>query len=263
MTPHAPFDAERPNIARVYDYLLGGSHNFEADRIAAAEFIARWPEAPQTMRMKRVFLGRTIRYLAQSSIHQFLDIGSGIPTMGNVHEVRQYAPGARGVYADNDEVAVLHSRAILAGHDDAVAIQADLRVPAHILSHPELRATLELSQPVALLLVAVLHFLPDTDDPASVVKRLRHPLASGSYLLVSHGPNDCQDQGVAEAVGPYSQTTAPFQPRSDAGVAAFFDAFALADLGLVRVSQWWPDQAEHPGGASGQIAAYGGAGCRQ
>jgi SAM-dependent methyltransferase len=261
MTLHAPFDAERPNIARVYDYLLGGSHNFEPDRVAATEFLARWPDAAQTMRLNRAFLGRAVRYLAQTGIRQFLDIGSGIPTMGNVHEVAQrHAAGARVVYVDFDEVAVLHSRAILAGNDNAVAVQADLRCPQDILTHPELRATLDLSRPVGLLLVAVLHFLPDAEDPAGLVRRLRDALAPGSYLVVSHGTTDGQGQDVAEAIGRYNQTTAPFQPRSYAEVLAFLDGLTLVDPGLVRVPLWQPeDFTEDPG----QVAAYGGVGCKR
>src|SRR5215471_18391342 len=146
-------DADGPNIARVYDYLLGGSHNFAADRASAAEFLARWPDARETMIANREFLGRAVRFLAgQAGIRQFLDVGSGIPTMGNVHAIaQQAASGARVVYVDIDEVAVLHSRAILDGNDHAIAIQADLRNPLAILDNPELRDLLDLSQPTALL----------------------------------------------------------------------------------------------------------------
>ena len=130
-TPAGSQAADGPSIARVYDYLLGGSHNFDADKVAAAEFLARWPDARQTMAANRAFLGRAVRYLArEAGIRQFLDVGSGIPTMGNVHAIaQQTAPGARVVYVNIDEVAVLHSRAILAGNDQAIAIQADLRAP--------------------------------------------------------------------------------------------------------------------------------------
>ena len=156
--PSADQQADGPNIARVYDYLLGGSHNFDADRVAAAQFLARWADARQTMAANRAFLGRAVRFLAQEGIRQFLDVGSGIPTMDNVHAIAQlHAPDARVVYADIDEVAVLHSRAILAGNEQASAIHADLRSPQAILAHPEVNRLLDLSQPVALLLVAILH----------------------------------------------------------------------------------------------------------
>lgn len=249
------------NIARVYDYLLGGSHNFPADRAAAEDFCARWPEAPATMRANRAFLGRAVRYLAgQAGIRQFLDIGSGIPTMGNVHEIAQdIAPGSRIAYVDCDEVAVLHSRAILAGNQDAIAIQANLRAPREILDHPALSTFLDLSQPVALLLVAVLHFFPDGEDPASLVAVLRGALAPGSYLVISHGTTDVQPQHVADAMAHYDQTTAPFQPRGYPDVLRFFGGYDLIEPGLVHVPLWRPDTPEDADRPE-QAAAYGGVG---
>ena len=257
--------AEGPSIARVYDYLLGGSHNFAADQEAAGEFLARWPDAPVTMRANRAFLGRAVRYLAgQAGIRQFLDIGSGIPTMGNVHEIaQQAAPGARVVYVDNEEVAVLHSRAILACNEDAIVIQADLRRPREILGSPQLRDLLDLSQPVALLLVAVLHFFPDSDEPAALVTELRDALAAGSFVVISHGTTDGQAPNVAEAMGHYNQTTAPFQPRGYAEVRAFFDGLDMVDPGLVPVPLWRPGQPGETGDDPRQIAAYGGVGCKR
>ena len=264
MTIPAGRQAEGPSIARVYDYLLGGSHNFAADQEAAGEFLARWPDARETMRSNRAFLGRAVRYLAgQAGIRQFLDIGSGIPTMGNVHEIaQQTAPDARVAYVDNEEVAVLHSRAILARNQNATAIQADLRRPREILRSPQLRDLLDLSRPVALLLVAVLHFFPDSDEPAALVAELREALAPGSYVVISHGTTDGQAPGVAEAMGHYNQTTAPFQPRSHAEVMAFFDGLEIIDPGLVPVPQWRPDP-QQAGDPPGRIAAYGGVGRRQ
>ncbi len=261
-TPAGQQEADGPNIARVYDYLLGGSHNFIPDRESAEELLARWPDARETMIANRAFLGRAVRYLAgQAGIRQFLDVGSGIPTMDNVHAIaQQAAPDARVVYVDVDEVAVLHSRAILAANDRATAIQADLRSPQAILDHPGLHDLLDLSQPTALLLVAILHFLPGSPDaPASLVAQLRDALAPGSYLVISHGTTDGQPAHVAEAMEHYAQTTADFQPRSHAGVLRFFDGLELIDPGLVPVAQWRPDDARDAGHA-GRIAAYGGAG---
>ena len=264
MTVPAGQQTEGPSIARVYDYLLGGSHNFAADQEAAAEFLDRWPDAGETMRSNRAFLGRAVRYLAvPAGIRQFLDIGSGIPTMGNVHEIaQQAAPDARVAYIDNEEVAVLHSRAILASNQNAIAIQADLRCPGEILGSPQLRDLLDLSRPVALLLVAVLHFLPDSDQPATLVAELLDALAPGSYMVISHGTTDGQAAHVAEAMGHYNQTTAPFQPRNRAGVMAFFDGLEMIDPGLVPVPRWRPD-LQQAGGPPGRIAAYGGVGRRQ
>jgi SAM-dependent methyltransferase len=253
--------ADGPSIACVYDYLLGGSHNFAADQAAAGELLARWPGAPVTMRANRAFLGRAVRYLAgHAGIRQFLDVGSGIPTMGNVHEIaQQAAPGARVAYVDNDAVAVQHSRAILAQNDSAIAIQADLRRPREILGSPHLRDLLDLSRPAALLLVAILHFVPDSGDPAGLVAELRDALAPGSYVVISHGTTDGQGPSVAAAMGHYNQTTAPFQPRGHAAVMAFFDGLELIDPGLVRVPSWRPGQG-HNAGDDGQVAAYGGVG---
>jgi len=253
------------NIARVYDYLLGGSHNFPADQAAAEDFRARWPEAPATMRANRAFLGRAVRYLAeQAGVRQFLDIGSGIPTMGNVHEIAQdIVPGSRIAYVDNDEVAVLHSRAILAGNHDAIAVQADLRAPREILDHPALSVFLDLSQPVALLLVAVLHFFPDEEDPASLVAVLCDALAPGSYLVISHGTTDAQPRHVADAMAHYDQTTAaPFEPRSYPDVLRFFDGYDLIEPGLVHVPLWRPGNPEDAD-LPEQAAAYGGVGHKQ
>jgi SAM-dependent methyltransferase len=256
--------ADGPSIARVYDYLLGGAHNFAADQEAARQLLVRWPDAPVTMRANRAFLGRAVRYLAsQAGIRQFLDIGSGIPTMGNVHEIAQHAaPDARVAYIDNEEVAVLHSRAILASNHNAIAIQADLCRPAEILGNPQLRELLDLSQPVALLLVAVLHFFPDSEAPATLVAELRAALAPGSYVVISHGTTDGQAPHVAEAMGHYNQTTASFQPRGYAAVLAFFDGLDLVDPGLVHVPLWRPDQGQDTRDDK-PVAAYGGVGYKR
>ena len=257
-------EPDGPNIARVYDYLLGGSHNFPADRAAAEEFCARWPDGPATLRANRTFLGRAVRYLAgQAGIRQFLDVGSGIPTMGNVHEIAQdVSPGVRIAYVDSAEVAVRHSRAILAGNQDAVAIQADLRAPREILDHPAVSALLDLSQPVALLLVAVLHFFPDEEDPASLVAVLRDALAPGSYLVISHATTDAQPRHVADAMGHFDQTAAPFRPRSYPDVLRFFGGYDLIEPGLVHLSRWRPDTPEGAVQAE-PAAAYGGVGRKQ
>jgi hypothetical protein len=263
-TAAASPEADGPNIARVYDYLLGGSHNFAADRASAEEFLGRWPDARETMRVNRAFLGRAVRYLAGSvGLCQFLDIGSGIPTMGNVHEIAQQAyPAARIVYADIDPVAVLHSQAILARNPGAIAIQADLRQPRGILDQPELRRTLDLSQPVGLLLVAVLHFFPDAGEPAALVAGLRDALAPGSYVVISHATTDGQPAHVAEAMDLYARTTAPFEPRSHAGILRFFDGFDLVEPGLVRAPLWRPDGPAGNGEGPEQAAVYGGVGCK-
>jgi SAM-dependent methyltransferase len=184
--------------------------------------------------------------------------------MGNVHEIaEQAAQDARVVYVDNDAVAVQHSRAILARNDKAIAVQADLRRPPEILDSPQLRDLLDLSQPVALLLVAILHFFPDSDEPAALVAGLLDALAPGSYVVISHGTTDGQAANVAEAMGHYNQTTAPFQPRSRAAIRAFFGDLELVDPGLVLVPRWRPGQGAATQDDPGQVAAYGGVGFKR
>ena len=253
-------DPGQANPARVYDLLLGGSHHFTADRALAAEVRAAWPEAAQTMRANRAFLGRAVRYLAaEAGIRQFLDIGSGLPTMGNVHDVaQQVAPGARVVYVDNDPVAVQHSRAVLAGTGNAVAIEADLRRPGEILAHAELCDLLDLTRPVGLLLVAVLHFLPDAQDPATPVAWLRGQLPAGSYLVISHATSDRQGAEVTSAGQIYARAMPSFQLRSHAEILGFFGGFDLVDPGLVFISGWRPDTRKSTQKNAGMVAGYGG-----
>jgi S-adenosyl methyltransferase len=176
-------DASMPNFARVYDYLLGGKDNFPVDRATAEQALAVAPELRVMARENRAFLQRAVRFLvAEAGICQLLDIGTGLPTQGSVHEVaQQVAPDARVVYVDADPVVIAHSRAMLASSDKAAIIQADLRRPEELLDHPELRALIDLGEPVAVLLVAILHGVTDAEDPVGVVTRLRDAMAPGSY----------------------------------------------------------------------------------
>jgi SAM-dependent methyltransferase len=198
-------DTGRANIARVYDYWLGGTSNFLADQDAARALLALEPNARGFARANRAFLGRAVRYLAGTEgIRQFLDIGSGIPTARNVHEVAQEtAPGSQVVYADVDEVVVAHSRLLLQDNPDTTVIQADLRQPGKILADPAVQAMIDFRQPVALLLVAVLHFVPDQDDPWRIVATLRDALAPGSYLVLCHACRDARPELAAPAEKAY------------------------------------------------------------
>src|SRR6266498_1582061 len=184
----AEINTDVAHPARMYDYYLGGKDNFPADREAADQALAASPAVRDMARQNRAFLQRVVRFLARDAgIRQFIDIGAGLPTQGNVHEIAQaITPDARVVYVDNDPIVVVHSDALLAGHN-TTAIKADLREPNVILEHPEVREVIDLDQPVAVLLVAVLHFLQDADDPVGVVARLRDAMAAGSYLAISHG----------------------------------------------------------------------------
>ncbi len=260
MTSEHGAEPDQANPARVYDALLGGSHNFASDRAFAAEVQETWPGAAQTMRANRAFLSRAVRYLTgEAGIGQFLDIGSGLPTVGNVHEVAQRAaPGTRVAYVDNDPVAVQHSRVLLARTGTAVAIEGDLRRPQAILADPELLSLLDLNRPVGLLLVAVLHFVPDDQDPAAAVAWLRDQIAPGSYLVISHATADGQGENVASAGEIYAQAMPSFQLRSRAGIGAFFGDFELVDPGLVFLSGWRPDTQFGSENKANPAAGYGG-----
>ena len=240
-------DTGKANIARVYDWWLGGDHNFRADQDAARAMIAIEPNARGIARANRAFLGRAVRFLAaETGIRQFLDIGSGIPTQNNVHQVAQdAAPGTRVLYADIDDVAVAHSKLILDGNADAAVIQADLRDPASILADPETQLLLDFTQPVALLLGAVLHFLPDADGPEQIVATLRDALPPGSYLVVSHACSDPKPELSSTIEAVYkSKVAAQGRARSRAEIARFFDGFTILDPGLVYGPQWRPDRPE-------------------
>src|ERR1700691_4628350 len=199
----APFDTSVAHQARMYDYVLGGKDNYAADRAAVEAGLKVWPDMAFAMRANRAFLGRAVRYLvAEAGIRQFLDIGTGIPTAGNTHEVAQAAaPQARIVYVDNDPIVMAHARALMTSHPAGATafLQADLREPGRILANPELRATLDLGKPVALMLVAVLHFLTETDHPRDIVGELVGALPSGSYLTISNITADFDPESAAVA----------------------------------------------------------------
>jgi hypothetical protein len=241
----AEVDTSRASIARVYDWWLGGDHNFVVDQDAARAMIAVEPRARAIAREYRAFLIRAVRYLAgEAGIRQFLDIGSGIPTARNVHQVAlETAPGSRVVYVDSDDVAVAHSRLLLKGNPGATAIQADLREPETILNHPETRRLLDFSQPVALLLAAVLHFIPDSDDPRGILGTLRRPLVPGSYLAISHGCSDAFSYVPSAFSAAYSNRVAGqaiFRSREE--ITGLFEGFPLVEPGLTWLPEWRPDR---------------------
>jgi hypothetical protein len=241
-------DAHRKPVtaARMYDYYLGGIHNFPADREAANAVIARTPLLRTIARDNRAFLARAVRYLTSVGVHQFLDIGSGIPTEGNVHEIAQAAvPDARVVYVDIDPDAVSESLDLLDGKPNATAIRADVREPQAILDHPQVQKLLDFDQPIALLLVAVLHFVEDTDEVCDIVTTLRSALAPGSHLVIAHATIDelVFDERLWEKTQQEyrQQTTTPLVPRKKIDVARFFDGFEMVEPGLVWLNTWRPD----------------------
>jgi SAM-dependent methyltransferase len=248
-------DTKRANVARVYDYWLGGSHNFLADQDVARAIAAVEPKMREIARANRQFLGRAVRYLAAAGIHQFLDIGSGIPTEGNVHEVAQDAdPGARVVYADVDEVAIAHSKAILAGHENATVVEADLREPEKILADDEVRRLIDFGQPAGLLLMVVLHFIADAEDPWRIVATLRDALAPGSYLVLGHATHEGRPAVAHATERVYNRSVSTqLHLRSRAEIQRFFDGFEIVDPGLVYVPLWRPDSASDVPGDPGQF----------
>ncbi|HLU45517.1 MAG TPA: SAM-dependent methyltransferase [Natronosporangium sp.] len=232
----------QPSGARMYDYFLGGSHNFEVDREAARKVIAAMPEVPLRAQANRAFLRRAVRFLVTSGVRQFLDIGSGIPTVGNVHEIAQRAdPSCRVVYVDVDPIAVAHSQELLRDNPQATIIQEDLRNAAQLMAHPDVRGLLDFTQPIGVLLVAVLHFLPDDAHPHQLVATIRDQLPFGSYLALTHGNLDWVPE-AQQAPGHevYRQDTG-FYSRSREEIAQFFAGFELVPPGLVWAPEWRPD----------------------
>jgi S-adenosyl methyltransferase len=239
-------DTATPNVARIYDYLLGGKDNFAADRDAASELIALIPDVAAIARDNRSFLGRAVRYLAaERGITQFLDLGSGLPTQANVHELAQgVAPRARVVYVDHDPVVASHGRALLASGDRVAMILADLRETAAVLEHPEVRALIDLSRPLAVLCTSTLHFIPDEEGPHEVIAGYRDRLAAGSHLVITHGadiPEEDPRGDVASATGVYRRASAQLHARPLAEIQRFFDGFELVDPGMVWLSEWRPE----------------------
>jgi len=234
-------DTGRANLARIYDYWLGGSHNVPADRDAARVIREIEPAMPAIARANRAFLGRAVRFLAAAGIGQFLDIGSGIPTERNVHEVAQQAdPAATVAYVDVDPVAVADGRAMLAGNPGAAMVEADLRDPDKILADSEVQRLIDFGRPAGLLLTGVLHFLADADDPWRIVATLRDALAPGSYLVLGHATTAGRPAVVADPES--NPAVAPsLHMRSRAPIFRFFEGFNLVDPGQVFVPLWRPD----------------------
>ncbi len=243
-------DLDRPNPARIYDYALGGDANFTADRAAFDALSAVYPDTALVARANRAFLRRAVAYLARQGIDQFLDVGSGLPTAGNVHEVAQgINPTARIVYVDNDPVAVRYSRQLLDRDKvpHAAAIEADLRDPTAILTHPRARRLLDLERPVALLLMTVLHFIPDDDEAHRALHGLTTAVRPGSYLAIAHGTYDgASPETLALFAHLYEETTHPVGFRPGAAVEDFFAGFELVEPGLVFAPAWRPNNPDEP-----------------
>jgi hypothetical protein len=248
-----------PNVGRIYDALLGGKDNYADDRQAADQLLAVVPDARAAAWANRRFVSRAVRFLAQDAgIGQFIDIGAGLPAPGNIHQVAQELdPLARVAYVDHDPVAVSHARALLCTAPGVCAVEGDLRDPASIVGHPDVRAVIDLGAPTAIVLGAVLHHVPDEDSPHKLVDVLMAAVASGSYLVLSHATD--QDIG-ADAAGQvralYTQASAPIVFRSRMEVAGFFEGLELVPPGIGDVAAWHADLPTAPG----RVIVVGGVG---
>lgn len=240
--PTDDVDDSTPNVARIYDYLLGGFHNFAADRDLAERTITVWPQLRDTARANRVFLGRAIAHLAASGVEQYLDLGSGVPTVGNVHEIAQgINPDSRVVYVDIEPIAVAHSQHILQGNANAGIVHADLLQARDVLATPQVKRLLDPALPTAVLMVAVLHFVPDTGALTAAIRAYREALGPDGWVVISHGTDEVIPPQVSERVSPlYQQTSAQPVSRTRAELTALLDGYEIIDPGLVLVEQWRP-----------------------
>ncbi|MGI5211406.1 SAM-dependent methyltransferase [Plantactinospora sp. CA-290183] len=263
----ARIDTTVPHPARRYDYLLGGKDNFAADRASAEAMLAVYPTARTAAMENRRFLSRAVTYLArEAGIRQFLDIGTGIPSMDNTHEVAQsIAPESRIVYVDNDPIVLVHARALLSSTPQGrtAYLDADLHRPREIVNHPDLLATLDLDQPVALLLVAIMHFVVDDADPYGVVDQLMAPLPSGSFLVMTHFTGDFLPPELArkiEAAWRENPANGQGRSRNAEEVGRFFDKLELVPPGIVPLAQWRAESEPQPRPAPVDVSGYGAVG---
>lgn len=248
-------DTSRPHPARIYDYLLGGKDNYEVDRKAGDELAAAAPEVRVGVQSNREFLSRAVRYVVSNGIRQIIDIGTGLPTVPNVHQTAQtIAPDVRVAYIDNDPIVNTHANALLSDAGATSTVLADLRDPQAIVDHPDVRRVIDFDEPVALFLVAIVHFLTDAEKPAQIVATLLDALPAGSFLVLSHATSDFADRSDAEAV--YNQATATLNLRPRPEVMRFFDGLELVEPGLTQVPFWRPDTT--PPSGSTEVGIYGG-----
>ncbi len=263
--PMGKVDVDRPSSARIYDYFLGGAHNFEVDRMAADGLAKVHPAIGQGMRANRSYLRRAVTVLAQSGVDQFLDLGSGIPTVGNVHEIAQRVnPAARVAYVDIEPIAVTHSNTILADNDLALAVRADLRDPHTVFTDPEVAALLDLSRPIGLVLAGVLQYVSDDDDPGGVIRAYVDRLVPGSYVAMSHPSMDEltteRAAGAEAAQSMYQRTETPFHYRSRTDFETFFAGLDMVPPGVVHMWDWRPEVGSEVDELDGRVTGFAGVG---
>ncbi|MEV7148228.1 SAM-dependent methyltransferase [Streptomyces sp. NPDC051287] len=253
-------DTSKPHPARIYDYLLGGKDNYEVDRQAGDQLAAVAPEVWISVRANRGFLQRAVRHVIDSGVRQILDVGTGLPTSPNVHEIAQEAEAdVRVAYVDNDPIVKAHADALLNRAGTTSIVLADLRDPKSVVEHPEVRRIIDFDQPVALFLVAILHFIRDAEEPERIVATLRDALPAGSFLVLSHATDDFAERSAAQAI--YNNATASMNLRPRARIERFFEGFELVEPGLVQVPFWRPDGTPPEGSA--QIGFYGAVGVKK
>lgn len=238
-------DAETAHSARIYDYILGGKDYYPADQEAGDAMVREWPALPVHMRANREFMNRAVRYLAEEAgVRQFLDVGTGIPTSPNIHEIAQsVAPESRVVYVDNDPLVLALSQGLLSGTDRArtAYVEADMRDPGAILDAPAFRETLDLGEPVALAVIAIVHFMLDEHDAVGIVRRLLEPLPAGSYLAMSIGTAEFAPDEVGRVAREYAARGMPMRLRTLSEAGEFFTGLDLVEPGIVQVHKWRPD----------------------
>ncbi|WP_046563255.1 SAM-dependent methyltransferase [Micromonospora sp. HK10] len=259
--PSSRIDPSVPHAARRYDYWLGGKDNFAADRKSGDAIAAVYPAIRTTVIENRRFMHRATRYLAGSAgIRQFLDIGTGIPTSPNLHEVAQgVAPESRVVYVDNDPIVLAHARALLTSSPAGATayVDADLRDPERILAHPTVRSTIDFDRPIGLTMVAILHFLTEADDPYAITRRLVDALPSGSYVVISHATTDLVPREIATAAAPATTSSMidmAFRDRDEFG--AFFTGLELVEPGIAPITEWHPEEPADQRVPAAQASMY-------
>ncbi|MFG2090326.1 MULTISPECIES: SAM-dependent methyltransferase [unclassified Spirillospora] len=251
-------DPNTPNVARMYDYVLGGKDNFAADRELAGHLIASIPDGVEALRANRRFLGRAIAHIAERGIDQFIDLGAGLPNQGNVHEIAQRVhPDAHVVYVDIDPIVIVHARALLAADDRTAALQADMRAPETVFASDAVARLIDFDRPVGVIFNAMLHFVTEAEDPAGIVGAFTDRMAPGSHLVISHSTLDDRPADLVEIIETaYENASAPMVFREHDQILRLFNGLTLIEPGLVKVNRWHSDEEE--AAASGGAWVYGG-----